>query len=435
MSSLAERATTWADSSWDESRGLLWNPPGSFEDYGLAARSAHMVPQSAWYAVGLLMRGDTERAERVLEALCGLQYDHPGVAWHGTFARFAEWPQPPDEGAVEWVDYDPNWRQFLGTTFALMLRRFELSRAIASKLHAAVALAIEGEPRDRVSARYSNIALMKAWLEEDEPFASEVVQCFDEHGAFDEYGSPTYYGIDLYALALWMQYPPAPAFATWGERLWSTLWRDIARWWHPGLRNLCGPYSRSYGMDLRRYVGLLGLWMPEPVVPALSADGFEHSHDLTMAPLITLVGGGPDEVVTTDVNRVVEQRLPDDRVATGWLAPGVMIGAERGGRFRAEGQYHPATAHWSLPDGSVGWMRLRHAGPLSAVASPRTLTVTVHDHQRIGRQPVLVETSHPTTFRESAWALPGRTIRYDGPPADAHGAIDAGSDEVLTLQF
>ena len=145
-----------------------------------------------------------------LRALCALQYDRPGVAWHGTFARFAEWPQPPDEGAVEWVDYDPNWRQFLGTTFTLMLRQFELSPPISSKLQAAIALAIEGEPRDRVSARYSNIALMKAWLEEDEPFASEVVQCFDEHGAFDEYGSPTYYGIDLYALALWMRYPPAP---------------------------------------------------------------------------------------------------------------------------------------------------------------------------------------------------------------------------------
>ena len=38
----------------------------------------------------------------------------------------------------------------------------------------------------------------------------------------------------------------------------------------------------------------------------------------------------------------------------------------RGGRFRAEGQYHPATVHWSAPDGSVGWLRLRHAGPLSA---------------------------------------------------------------------
>jgi hypothetical protein len=435
MSSLAEETTAWADGSWDESRGLLWNPPGSFEDYGLAPRSAHMVPQSAWYAVGLLMRGDVARAERVLEALCALQYDRPGVVWHGTFARFAEWPHPQDEGAVEWVDYDPNWRQFLGTTFAMILRTFSLSPTVTSTLHAAIALAIEGEPSDRVSARYSNIALMKAWLEEDQSFAAEIVQHFDEYGAFDEYGSPTYYGIDLYALALWMRQPPTPAFATWGERLWSALWHDITRWWHPGLRNLCGPYSRAYGMDLGTYLGLLGLWLPEPVVPPFASEPFEHSHDLTMAPLIELVGGGPSTLDTSEDDRVVEQRLADDRVATGWLAPGVMIGAERGGRFRAEGQYHPATAHWSLPDGTVGWLRLRHAGPLSAVATPETLTVTVHDHQRIGRQPVRVETSHPATFHASSWELCGRTTHYDGPPADEDGVIDAGDNAVLTLRF
>ena len=48
------RATAWADRWWDEERGLLWNPPGSFDDEGLPPRSAHLVPQSGWYAAGLL---------------------------------------------------------------------------------------------------------------------------------------------------------------------------------------------------------------------------------------------------------------------------------------------------------------------------------------------------------------------------------------------
>jgi hypothetical protein len=434
MSSLAERATAWADGSWDETRGLLWNPPGSFEDYGLAPRSAHMVPQSAWYAVGLLTRGDTARAERVLEGLCSLQYERPGAVWDGTFARFAEWPEPPEIGAVEWVDYDPNWRQFLGTTFAVVLATFEVSSGVAARLREAIDRAIAGEPRDRVSPRYSNIALMKAWLERDEPYAGAVVDCFDEFGAFEEYGSPTYYGIDLYALALWRQFPPTPSFAVWGERLWATLWRDIARWWHPNLRNLCGPYSRAYGMDMSRYVGLLGLWLPEPVVPPMSS-AFEHSHDLTMAPLVDLVGGGPTEFPADDLERVVEQALPGGRVATGWLAPDVMVGGERGGRFHADGQYHPATVHWAVGDGSVGWLRLRHAPPLSATASRGQLQVTVHDHHRDGRRRVAVESSHPCRFEPQRWILPGRVIEYDGPPADDHGTIDTGNDDLLTLRF
>jgi hypothetical protein len=434
MSSLAERATAWADDSWDEGRGLLWNPLGSFDDYGLAPRSVHMVPQSAWYAVGLLARGDSARAERVLESLCELQYERPGVVWDGTFARFAEWPEPSETDAVEWVDYDPNWRQFVGTTFAVILETFDVSPRVAARLREAIDHAIAGEPPDRVAPNYSNIALMKAWLERDESYAAAVVDCFDEYGAFAEYGSPTYYGIDMYALALWRRYPPTPAFGAWGERLWSELWGDIARWWHPSLRNLCGPYSRAYGMDITCYVGLLGLWLPVPVVPPLTSP-FEHSHDLTMAPLIAAVGGGPADVAFDVSERVVEQPLPGGRVATGWIVSDVMAGGERGGSFQAEGQYHPATVHWAAPDGTVGWLRLRHAGPLSATASNAELRVTVHDHHRLGRQPVVVECSHPCTFASSTWSLPGRTIGYVGPSADDSGTIDAGGDEDVLLRF
>ncbi|MFZ6003265.1 MAG: hypothetical protein ACOYXM_04960 [Actinomycetota bacterium] len=433
MSTLAERATAWADGSWDEGRSLLWNPPGSFDEL-TPPRSLHMVPQSAWYAVGLLMRGDAARAERVLHALCSLQYDRPGVVWHGTFARFAEWPDPPDADAVEWVDYNPNWRQFVGTTFALILRSFPVSADLEARMRHAIDLAIAGEPRDRVPPGYSNIALMKAWLEADESYAQAIVEVFDEHGAFEEYGSPTYYGIDLLALALWRQHPPTPHFAEWGQRLWSVLWADIARWWHPGLRNLCGPYSRAYGMDMSGDVGLLGLWMPEPAMPSLGAP-FGHSHDMTMAPLVQLLGGGPIDAKLSDEERVVEQQLPGGRTATGWLAPGVMAGGERGAPFRAEGQFHPATAHWAMPGGSVGWLRLRHRGRVSATATEGVLTVEVHDHHRLGRQPVMVDTSHGGELGARRWTLPGRTIAYDGPPADADGVIDAGESETLTLRF
>lgn len=331
----------------------------------------HMTPQSAWYAVDLLARGEDARARRVIDELCKLQYDEPGAIWHGTFARFAEWPHP-QEGAVEWVDYDPNWRQFIGTTFRLIERTFGLD------LHEPIDLAIAGEPADRVTPRYSNIALMKAWLEVDETFAAEIVRLFHENGAFEEYNSPTYYGIDLYALALWRVHPPTPQFKVWAEQIEATLWADIARWYHPGLRNLCGPYSRAYGMDMSQYVGLLGLWLPEPVVPDLDRP-FEHSHDLLLGPVIALLGGGrasrsdgrsdPDHL---DFERgLVSQRISDTRVATGWLGDDVMMGGESGGTYRAQGQYHPATVHWT-----DGWLRVRSPGPVSAtVFEPGVLEV------------------------------------------------------------
>jgi len=359
-SSSTDAVSAWADRWYDEARGLLWNPPGSFDDDGVDALSVHMTAQSAWYAVDLLQRGLDDRARRVVDELCALQYDEPGTPWHGTFARVAESP-PPRDGAVEWVHYDPNWRQFVGTTFRLIERVFGLD------LREPIELAIAGEPPDRVPPSYSNIALMRAWLEEDEAYAREIVRLFTENGAFAEYGSPTYYGIDLYALALWRVHPPTPQFAEWGRAIEDDLWRDIARWYHPGLRNLCGPYSRAYGMDMTRYVALLGMWLPDPVLP--DVEPFAHSHDLLLQPVVDLLGGGPEHV---DFERgLVSQRINDERVATGWLGDDVMMGGEEGGRWRAQGQYHPATVHWANTDGGCDWLRVRSPNPVNALVPTR----------------------------------------------------------------
>ena len=82
---------------------------------------------------------DQHEADAAIGALLALQYDAPGAVFHGTFARFPEAPYPPDEPAM-WEDYDPNWRQFVGTTFALMLEDFadRLSDARRAQMLAAI---------------------------------------------------------------------------------------------------------------------------------------------------------------------------------------------------------------------------------------------------------------------------------------------------------
>jgi hypothetical protein len=340
--------------------------------------------------------------------------DEPGRPYHGTFYRTAEEAHPPAE-PEQWRDYDPNWREFVGTTFSVILHRFadRLPPSLVEAMGASIALAQRGEPDGRIPADYANIALMKAWLDADtgvrrgdrslveagESFAGEVVARFGEHGAFAEYGSPTYYGIDLYALALWRLVPPTPRFATWAATVEATLWRDIARWYHPGLRNLCGPFSRAYGMDMRRYASLLGLWMvpalgPDAPFPALD-EPFRHAHDLSHAPMAAILGPQVPDDALEDLQhfrgeRTVEQVITSgpERRATGWLAEQVMIGGEDAAAgLRGDGQYHPATVHWRLPDGGVGTIRALHHGPLRARASAGRLEVRSADHGRRGPQP------------------------------------------------
>ena len=83
--------------------------------------------ETSWYAAGLLLRnqpGDKERAIQAIEAVLKHQIDEPDQPYHGTFFRAPEEPHPPMRYAQMFVQYDPNWRSFIGTTFALILEEY-----------------------------------------------------------------------------------------------------------------------------------------------------------------------------------------------------------------------------------------------------------------------------------------------------------------------
>jgi len=451
-------ATAWLDRWWDPTSGLLHNPAGSYEEPAEPG-TLPLVPQSAWYAIGLLRRdgpGDRERAELTLGAVADQQYDAPGQVWDGTFARFGGWPEP-GPGAREWEDYDPNWRQFVGTAFSLVLGDLgdRISAATAARLRTAIDRAVAGEPPGRVPAWYANIALMKAWLDveagrvdEGEAFAAEVVARFGATGAFLEYGSPTYYGIDLYALGLWRTRSRSARLRAWGAEVEAALWRDVARWYHPGLRNLCGPYARAYGMDMTAYAGALGLWLWDELGPAAApfpafGDRIAHGHDVALAPCVELIGPAvPADVAPRlarfDGDRTVEQVVDADLGlrATGWLSELVMAGGASGAAFDATGQYHPATVHWRTPDGGVGWLRLRHRGPLDAVAAEGSLTVTTRDHPAHGPTSTRVLASHPGTLTTGRWRFPGLDVAVEGGPhVDDDGRLATAGTTTFTLHL
>jgi hypothetical protein len=431
-------AFDWMAEWWDDEAAMVWNPPGSF-DLLFPPRSVHLVPPTIWYGLGLLARNDIAGAVAAFEAVIACQLDEPGAPWHGTFARFREFP-PPRAGAVEFVGYDPNWRQFVGTglALALLIGRNDLPGAAVDAMIGAIEMAVDGEPPDRVAPSYSNIALMRAWMEvhcgelldrpdlhkRGEELAAAIVERFDAHGAFDEWNSPTYYGIDLYALRLWRL--RSSLLRTAGERMEAALWSDLAPWYHAGLRNIAGPYTRAYGMDMCRYVAAVGLWMqqaaPEAAAPLPDLSGpFSHSHDLSLAPVVELLEASVPDDATSHLHRFSGERsvhriVSDDpeRVATGWFGERVMIGAERGGRtWSARGQYHPVTVHWWDPAGRTRWMRMVHAGPIEATALEAGLVAVCHPHRRRGAQPTSFLLSAAESVTADRWELPGLTVRVE----------------------
>jgi hypothetical protein len=459
---LLAASMTWLDGHWDEAAALVRAPGELVYERAAPGATIHLVRETTTYALGLLARnapGDEPRALRALDAVLANQFDAPGTPFHGTWRRAPEEPDPP-EAPVVWIDYDPNWREFIGTALALLLIEDEprLPPALVARIDAALRRAVDGTLARAVPASYTNIALMcaflldyagarfgnPAWRSQAEQYAAEIHRLFSRHGAFDEYNSPTYYGVDLYALALWRKLAPSPRLREAGAAMEAALWRDIARYYHAGMRNLAGPYDRSYGMDLRRYAGLLGLWIwlaagrahapfPDPDHP------FEHSWDFGAAPAYALLGA----VVPTDAlphflafqgERSVEQVLADNprRVATAWVGERLLIGAEAGGGEARSSQFHPATLHWQLPDSTVGWLRLRAQGAVDARAEPGVLALTYSGGATQVAFEIFAPGATAAAVVRTHWELPGLAV---GVETDAGALTVHERDDGLELRY
>jgi hypothetical protein len=404
----------WMTTFYDADALLLRHP---------SAPQRHAVRESLWYAAGLLAQRENDRVARALtivDAVLDLQFEEPGAIWDGTWPRAPE-ERRPEPGAVIWRDYDPNWRQFIGCLLGLLACDFSdvLGQARCARVRDAIALALRGERSERIAPGYSNIALMQAWLlaecgdrSRGERLASAVEDLYRADGGFREFNSPTYYGVDLWGLALWRRSGSALLAAA-GRRLEAALWRDIADLYHPGLRNLCGPYDRAYGIDMTRYASLLGLWLWWACGDAARAfpdttRSFGHAHDFCAAPLIALAPPAMSEateaaLIEPVTNRRIERRSAD-RTVTAQLRGDLMLGAIDPGRDDATGQSMPITAHWFDSSGRVAGVCIRGA-PLRGVVGDASITVCA-EAELVLQCPA----SPANAFGERSWFIGDRRI-------------------------
>ena len=376
---------------------------------------------STWFALGLLQRdapGDGERAVLVLRAVLSLQLKTPGKPWHGTFSRGVG-ERIPMDGAREFIDYDPNWREFIASTFFLILtgHAAQLPSDLRLQLEEAIVTAVEGElASSRLKLSYTNIALLHGfllgvagqlrnrleWIEKADDWLEELNRLFQEYGTFAEFNSPTYYGVDLFALALLRRFGVTQRARDLGAGLEASLWNDIALFYNAELKNLCGPFDRSYGMNMNKYVTLVGLWLglvlrPELVpLPPLPTETqmltlktrpkLDHGSDFVCIPTYIAVGTVvPSEALAKfrDFGNGGERRLTrlvgGKRVATAWISRHLMVGAEATGLSQTDTKKGliASTVHWRAANSSVGWISLRTSPPIDAIADKNLLKITI----------------------------------------------------------
>jgi len=429
--------TAFMDGLWDESLGLIRFP---FEEQPPPVR------ETSWYALGLLQRdgdGDSDRARRALETVVSRQYVSPGALFHGSYARYGTDPPLPPAEAREFAEFDPNWRQFIGTALALAVERFgKRLGSLSADLEASIELAAAGERVDRVEPDYSNIALMHAWLlaytgskKEGEELARSILVRYREADALDEYNSPTYDGIALYAISLWRAEPPSKLFVRLGDELYDGVWSDIAGTYHAGLRNACGPFARAVGMDQTVYATPTGLWIWGVVgadrapFPDISQP-FEHAGDACFGPLAELLAADVPGSARRHLERFRKERVVRAGVegrweSTSWLSEDVMLGGHTGETVRIGGaQVHPGTIHWA-----DGWARVLGSGgaPINAVAEKRVLDITIEPP---GPAVITIGAPglDPAAVHDTEWELPGLRVAVtcDLSPSVAPHAVEDG---------
>ena len=462
-----------ADASFDPTTHLLHRPRDPhFNDGG-----RYMVRESSWYALGLLLRnhlGDTALANTILTTVLDNQYTDPSAQWYGSFKRSPEEPAPTAAHHVHYADYDPNWRHFIGTTFQLILIHFpdRLTPALRDRLYQAIDRAIAGEANEhRLTPAYSNIALMYGALWDfaathnhnaaqqtaSAQWNEAVYKLFSTHKAFNEYNSPTYYGVDLYGLALLRAHGSTPHLRQLGASMEATLWTDIADFYSPTLRNIAGPYDRSYGMDMESYIAVTGVWL-RTVLPAATAPlpnpitlDTAHLGDLWFAPHFVLLSTqipaaalqkfrhpSPPHLITRTLPPPNSQTVTAERTATAWISSKVLYGAETNpnrdisGENNQTSQFHPATLQWRTPSGTIGWVRLLHTSSIEAIADATGLSL--HTPQNQLQFLIHAQGLDPAKLTQTAWPLPGLPLTTT-TDAQSFKVAPASDPDTYTLTY
>jgi hypothetical protein len=343
--------------------------PGAAPGIDISSLGLHSVRETASGAFLDLGDGNVERAVTALRNVLALQYPVSEHPWSGTFPVSAEQPDPPED-AVAWVHYDPNWRQFLGCILAVCAieHRDVLPDDVLAGIVTALEHCVAGEPENRIPRWYTNPNLMHAWLQAHVAAATDDIELRGaalvrvasamermlRYGDVDEYSSPTYDAIDLFALGLWATHPPSDGLADAASTMLPPIGRRISTLYHPTFGTTCGPYIRAYGLDPQRYVSLSGLLfsvLGEPtdvVLPSPIDAHTVHVHDLYFLPLLQHVAPAlrPHlDLAPVETERRHEQRFRTS-LAQSLLRPGLAVGWDHGRRHETSlDQYVPFTVH------------------------------------------------------------------------------------------
>ncbi|PWY90974.1 hypothetical protein BO70DRAFT_307404 [Aspergillus heteromorphus CBS 117.55] len=429
----------YAQDLFDEAMPIqdaIYDPVASYLHYFYfpLAAGPHETRSTVWYSAGLLQRNqgtDAHEAATILEKIIGDQEKNTSVQWYGDYTVYPEQPTvgTPAYPPVIYNSWDPNWRGFIGTALIVIYEEFgdllpaHTQNLILESLYNNTigdSYRVGGVDGDNLYPAYSNAWLMRtvvtSWTGHKfqdanmtisgDTYTREFLALFDRNGTLSEFNGPTYAGVSLYALTIAAKYL-GNTNATIGQnaaRVIREIWDYESLLWNANMRNFAGPWDRSYGYDMNKYVAIMASWVwslagktaafreTSPIWTMTHADDFE------LAPIIAILS----EFHSTLVSDTVRSRLssfPGEHTYTGhtyappadleprnittWLSSNLTIGTDSfnqsvvGGYSEDSTSFSPSVVQWLRSDGSIGYFNLYPTETaLQAQVTPYALNLT-----------------------------------------------------------
>ncbi|KAM0328737.1 hypothetical protein ACHAQA_005150 [Verticillium albo-atrum] len=420
------------DARWDDSYKYIY-----YSDKG-----PWSVRFTAWYTAGLLHRrqgNDVANAKAAIQNILRNQLtDDFDSAWYGTWKLSPDEPIPTADSPLYppkiYGSYDPNWREFIGTQLVQIVEEFSdvIGKDLVSKIEDALEIAAVGSMRrngsfpegDNLVTGYSNPGIMRAWYvgwigarRSNETFikfadkqANLILELFESEGTnvLSEYNSPTYYGIDLFALAGSIKYGAKKAAMTKNAKvIIKDLWEDIALHYNPYLGNLVGPYDRAYTRDIVSHSAIISLFWwgifgreygPQPL-KGESDLLYDIAEGASLALVMETAAAYIPRKTATALKakgfwkgeRLIEEKIPESlsgnksapRTGTSWMSAPLMIGGVQVDETVNRGdQFVPAIVHWAGDAAhkpfpySTFFSLFPSASTIHAVAGKKSLTIS-----------------------------------------------------------